>query len=166
MTCPNLGQGRRHLHPLGGPKGKATKTLTYYIPAEIVKIATGLIFPSQPKPPAKAGKKGTFHTHSTNIHRHLPSPNNRVNKFSPQLSLRSAVMGAGTCTLTSTSSTVVEPSVTEGQVVDPEIDPPSSSNGASHVNTLKNQGQRTNDAPEIRRFPSVQNQRETTGRAL
>ena len=60
ITCPNLGKGRRHIHPLGGPKGKAAKTLTYHIPEEIVKIATGLIFPSQPKPPTKTNKKVRF----------------------------------------------------------------------------------------------------------
>ena len=70
ITCPNLGNGRRHLRPLGGPKGKATKTLTYYIPAEIVKIATGLIFPSQPKPPTKQQKRCISHSH----HTYSPTP--------------------------------------------------------------------------------------------
>ena len=124
ISCQNLGQGRRHIHPLGGPKGKATKTLTYHMPAEIVKIATGLIFPSQPTPPAKAGKKVRFslppHIFTDTHHPQASLPPSST----PQPPLRSAVKGARTCTPMSTSSTMVGPSVTEGQVVDPEIDPP------------------------------------------
>ena len=76
ITCPNLGQGRRHIHPLGGPKGKATKTLTYHILEEIVKIASGLNFPSlnqnhQPK----TGKKVVSHSLPT----YSPKPTTHKN---------------------------------------------------------------------------------------
>jgi hypothetical protein len=41
-NCRNLGEGRRHLRPLGGHFGNASKKLTYPIPPEVVKVASGL----------------------------------------------------------------------------------------------------------------------------
>jgi hypothetical protein len=40
-NCPNLGLGRKHLRPLGGHQGAATKRLTYTIPLPVVEIACG-----------------------------------------------------------------------------------------------------------------------------
>ena len=44
VNCENLGEGRRHIRPLGGHGGSATKALTYPIPEPIVELASGLRF--------------------------------------------------------------------------------------------------------------------------
>lgn len=43
VSCKNLVEGKRHLQPLGGHFGNASKKLTYPIPHEVVKVASGLL---------------------------------------------------------------------------------------------------------------------------
>ena len=55
VTCPNLGVGKKHLRPLGGPSGGAQRKLTYPIPPQVVELACGLS-----KPERKFGKRVSF----------------------------------------------------------------------------------------------------------
>ena len=45
VHCQNLGEGKRHLRPLGGHFGNASKKLTYPIPQQVVLEASGLVVP-------------------------------------------------------------------------------------------------------------------------
>ena len=71
VSCPNLGEGRRHLRPLCGHWGGAQKKLTYPIPQRVVELACGLQPRSRGRTDNKRKKKVTFQEPS---HSNLSDP--------------------------------------------------------------------------------------------